>query len=204
MIALAMVLHLRAACNWTMGWAILAQPALGLAIAIACRTFFTRSLQGTPPKGILLPFILLGILCPLLLDLLERRLGYGDSGEVVFLQVFANLALTLAFVADQKPSQNLSTLFAATCVFIVMAISADWTTGILAMMFGGLVLGRAMTGYWQSLEEKFADDCESVVSAQWYRCADDGSQPAAGRRANCHRRLDVQSGVAGLVLVIGR
>ncbi len=46
MIALAMVLHLRAACNWTMGWAILAQPALGLAIAIACRTFLTRSPSG--------------------------------------------------------------------------------------------------------------------------------------------------------------
>ncbi len=85
-----------------------------------------------------------------------------------------------------------------------MAISADWTTGILAMLFGGLVLGRAMTGYWQSLEEKFADDCESVVSAHGTAVLMTASQPAAGRRANCHRRLDEQSGVAGLVLVIGR
>lgn len=158
-VASVVVLHLRVTSNWPMGWLLLLQPVLTVLVAVGSAMWRETPRQsGVGLRGPLL--VLAAIAAPLLLDATMRRFGFGDSGEVLYLQAIANVALVLAAGFPTVRGERLSTLFAGTCVFVIMAILGDLTTTVLAILFGVLVLSRAMTGYWATLEQKFAATTE--------------------------------------------
>ena len=150
--------------NWQIAIQAMGTVAIAAGLYFACFSAKTEIQAGWR----FIPFAILSIALPFVVEYFSRRQQLGSPWEVLVLIAFANLTAGLSVLSRFHRFQNLTAIFGGAAVFVVISMAesgrqANWLFTLLAVGFGLLVLWWSMSNYWQRLEQKFADQNTSQL-----------------------------------------